>query len=68
VVLGGIVVCVLAIGPKIRGLKPCRRLWIFKGNKNFQHSFLRREVKPSIPCCKILWHVKETSKYQRDNS
>jgi hypothetical protein len=32
--LGGIVVIVLAIGPKVRGFKPGRRQWIFKGDKS----------------------------------
>jgi hypothetical protein len=31
VVLGGVMVSVLAIGPKVRGFKPSRR-WIFKGD------------------------------------
>jgi hypothetical protein len=33
VVLGGMVVRVLAIGPKVRGSKPGRRRWSFKGEK-----------------------------------
>jgi hypothetical protein len=32
VTLGGLVVIVLAIGPKLRGLKPSQGRWIFKGN------------------------------------
>jgi hypothetical protein len=32
-VLGGVVVIVLATGPKVRGFKPSRWLWIFKGDK-----------------------------------
>jgi hypothetical protein len=26
------------------------------------------EVKPSVPCCNILWPVKEPSRYERDTS
>jgi hypothetical protein len=26
----------------------------------------RGEVKPSAPCCKILWHVKDPLRYDRD--
>jgi hypothetical protein len=33
VFLGGLVVSVLSIGPKVRGFKPGRGLWIFKGDK-----------------------------------
>jgi hypothetical protein len=34
VALGGVMVIVLAIGLKIRGFKPGRWRWIFKGDKN----------------------------------
>jgi hypothetical protein len=33
-VLGGLVVSVLATGPKVRGFDPDRGRWIFKGDKN----------------------------------
>jgi hypothetical protein len=32
--LGGLVVSVLATGPKFRGFDPDRGRWIFKGDKN----------------------------------
>jgi hypothetical protein len=32
--LGGLVVIVLATGPKVRGFDPDRSRWIFKGDKN----------------------------------
>jgi hypothetical protein len=41
-VLGGLVVSVLAIVPKVSGFKPGRRQWIFKGDKNLQHVFVRK--------------------------
>jgi hypothetical protein len=34
VALGGLVVSVLATGPKVRGFDPDRGRWIFKGDKN----------------------------------
>jgi hypothetical protein len=34
VVLGSLVVIVLAIGPKVRGLKPGCGRWIFNGDKS----------------------------------
>jgi hypothetical protein len=40
--LGGLVVSVLATGPKVRGFDPYRDRWIFKGDKNPEHNFLRR--------------------------
>jgi hypothetical protein len=59
------VVSVLAIVPKVRGLKS--RATDFKGDKNPQYAFLRRgsSLQPSAPC-KVLWHVKNSSKYERD--
>jgi hypothetical protein len=49
VALGGLVVIVLVFGPKVRGLKPGRVLFIFKGDKNPQHTFLRMESKAVGP-------------------
>jgi hypothetical protein len=37
--LGGVVVSVLATGPKGCGFKTRLRRWIFKGDKNPQHTF-----------------------------
>jgi hypothetical protein len=42
---GGLVVSVLITRHKIGGFKPGRGRWIFKGNKNPQHDFLRRGSK-----------------------
>jgi hypothetical protein len=47
--LGGLVVSVLAIEPKVRGFKPDRGRWIFKGDKNTQHAFLQRGSKAVGP-------------------
>jgi hypothetical protein len=33
--------------------------WIFNGDKNPKHDLLRGEVKPVLPFCKILQHVKD---------
>jgi hypothetical protein len=49
IVLGGLVVIVLAIGPKIRGFQPGRGRWIFKGGKNPQHDCVRRGSKAVGP-------------------
>jgi hypothetical protein len=43
--LGGVVVSVLATGPKRSRVRTQKRLWIFKGYKNPQHAFLRMESK-----------------------
>jgi hypothetical protein len=58
VALGGLVVSVLATGPKIRGFDPDRGRWIFKGDKNPEHYFLRRGSK-AVGHVVDLWHVKE---------
>jgi hypothetical protein len=47
VTIGGLVVSVLAIGPKVRGLTPGRERWISKGDKNQKHDFLRSKPEGS---------------------
>jgi hypothetical protein len=47
--LGGLVVSVVATGPKVRGLDPDRGRWIFKGDKNPEHNFLGRGSKAVGP-------------------
>jgi hypothetical protein len=49
VILGGLVVSVIVIGPKVRGLKPGLGRWIFKDDNNLQHTFLWRGSKAIIP-------------------
>jgi hypothetical protein len=45
VALSGVMVSVIVIGPTVRGLRPGRGQWIFKGDINPQHAFLRRGSK-----------------------
>jgi hypothetical protein len=47
--LGGLVVSVLATGPKVRGFDPDRGRWIFKGDKNPELHFFRRGSKAVGP-------------------
>jgi hypothetical protein len=47
--LGGVVVIVLATGPKGRGFKTLPIRWIFQGDKNPQHTFLRMGSKVEVP-------------------
>jgi hypothetical protein len=47
--LGGVVISVLSTTPKGRGFKPGSGLWIFQGDKNPQHNFLRMESKTGGP-------------------
>jgi hypothetical protein len=42
-------VIVLATGTKVRGFKLSRERWIFKGDKNPQHAFLRTGRKAVSP-------------------
>jgi hypothetical protein len=52
-------VSVFAIEPKVHGFKPGREAGFLKAiNIRIRPSF-GGEVKPSFPCRKILWHVKE---------
>jgi hypothetical protein len=65
VVLGGVICIVLAIGPKVRGLKPSRERWLFNGEKIRSMTSFGGEVKPSSPGRKILQNVKYSLKYDR---
>jgi hypothetical protein len=46
-------VSMLAIGPKVHGLKPGRWQWIFKGDKIRSMPSFKGEVKSSASCRKI---------------
>jgi hypothetical protein len=58
--LGGVVVSVLVTGPKGRGFEPDQGIKI-----RSTHSF-GWEVKPEVPCRKILRHVKVLLKSHGD--
>jgi hypothetical protein len=59
-------ISVHAIRPKVLGFIPRRGRCIFKGGTDLQLAFFGGEVKPSATCRKILRHVKNPSKYERD--
>ena len=46
----GPMVITLATGSEVRGFKAGRGRWIFSDRKNPENDFLRREVKPWVPC------------------
>jgi hypothetical protein len=59
------VVSVLATGPKGHGFKPSQRDGFLRAIKiGSTHSF-GWEIKPDVPCHKILWHVKDPLRYFR---
>jgi hypothetical protein len=49
VVLDGVMVIVLAIGPKVRGFRPGRERLMSEGDETSQYGFLRRESKAVGP-------------------
>jgi hypothetical protein len=61
-ILYGVVVSVLAIGPKVCGFRLGRGRWIFKGEKIRSTPPFGGEVKPPASYRKILRHVKEPFK------
>jgi hypothetical protein len=64
--LGGVVVSVLATGPSLR-VRTRPRWWIFMGDNNPQHTFPSDgKWSRKVPCRKILRHVKELLKSDRD--
>jgi hypothetical protein len=61
--LGGVVVSVNAIGPEGRGFKPGRGDGFLRAIKIRSTPTFGWEVKPDVPCRKILRHVKDPLKY-----
>jgi hypothetical protein len=66
VALGGVMLIVLAIGPKVHGFRHLEERCILKGAKNPWHDIFRWGVKPSAPCRKFLQHVEDPLTYNRD--
>jgi hypothetical protein len=65
--LGGVVVSVLATGPKCRRFEPGQGDGFLRAiKKSAAHLPLGWEVKPEVPCRKILRHVKEILKSHGD--
>jgi hypothetical protein len=63
--LGSVVVSVLATGPKGRGLKPGRGDGFVRTIKIRSTPSFGWEVKPEVPCCKILRPVNDPLRYLR---
>jgi hypothetical protein len=64
--LDDVVVSVLASGPKGRGFEPGQGDGFLRAIKTRSTPSFGWEVKPEVPCRKILQHVKEISKSQWD--
>jgi hypothetical protein len=58
VALGGLVAIELPTGPKVRGFNPGRDDGFLRAIKIRSTTSFGGEVKPSVPCRKILRHVK----------
>jgi hypothetical protein len=63
--LGGVVVSVLVTGPRGGLFKPGRGDGFWGAIKIRSTPSFGWEVKPEVPCRKILWHVKDPSRYLR---
>jgi hypothetical protein len=61
--LGGVVVSVLATGPKVRGFKRGRGERFLRAIKIQSTPSLGWEVKPEVPRRKILRYVKDPLRY-----
>jgi hypothetical protein len=59
--LGGMIVRVLAIGPKLRGFKCCRGDGFLRALKIRSTPSFGRELKPSAPCRNIYYMQQITS-------
>jgi hypothetical protein len=56
--LSGVMVSVLATGPNVHRFKASQGDEFLRAIKIHSTPSFGGEVKPSAPCCKILWHVK----------
>jgi hypothetical protein len=63
--LGVVVVSALATGPKVREFKPGRSDGFLRAIKIRSTSSFGSEVKPEVPCRKILRHVHDPLRYFR---
>jgi hypothetical protein len=63
--LGGVVVSVLATGPKCRGFRPGRGDGFLRAIEIRSTPSFGWDVKPEAQCCKILQPVKDTLPYLR---
>jgi hypothetical protein len=59
--------CVLVVRPKVSGFKPGRGDGFLREIKIRSTGCFQGKVKPKALCRKILWHVKKTSKYDKNN-
>jgi hypothetical protein len=64
--LGGVVASVLSAGPKGHGFEPGQGDGFLRAIKIHSTPSFRWEVKPEVPCRKILQHVKDLLKSHRD--
>jgi hypothetical protein len=66
--LSGVMVSVLAIGPKVRRFKPNQGNGFLRVIKFHSTPSFGGEVKLEAPCHKILWHVKKVASMDRNTS
>jgi hypothetical protein len=59
--LGGLVVACLPLDPRFEGSNPAEDNVFLRAIKIWNIISFGGEVKLSVPCCKILQHVKEPS-------
>jgi hypothetical protein len=58
----------LAIGPKLCGSNTAEDNGFLRAIKIHSTASFGGEVKPSVPCRKFLWYVREPYEYERDTS
>jgi hypothetical protein len=66
--LGGVMVSVLVIGPKVRGFKFGQGYGFLRAIKIRRTRSFGREIALETACHKILRHVKDLYDYERDIS
>jgi hypothetical protein len=56
------------LDPRFAGLNPAKDSGFLRAIKTLSTTSFGGEVKPSVPCCEILQHVKELYRFEGDIS
>jgi hypothetical protein len=68
VALGGLVVACLPLDPRFMGSNPTKDDGFLSAIRIYSTGSFRGEIKPYVPCRKILRQLRNLTRYERDTS
>jgi hypothetical protein len=68
IALGGLVIACLPLNPRFEGSYPAEDDGFLRALKINSTISFAGKIKPSVPCCNILRHVKDPYEYERNTS